>query len=255
MKELAHVLYGSQNYCLDGPESDKDYKVLLCPSFDDFYHERKLCADDLPAAYDPDHYSPMSIVKFHELLLKGNPNCLEMVFSTEWSISEVGIGSYIREAKALFSIGYIAIVWHDFYSAARGLALNSLNRGGVNGKTVSRASYILGLCNATIDRGFVVDDSTWRGDTPYKNRARNIRFGQLDLEQLEILADKVKTGFSRYKEPSLNAAASFCESHAVELLACKHRVNTLESMMRRIVARNTYAEIKSEYSFDFTGEC
>ena len=42
MREVARVLYGSQNYGLDTPESDRDYKVLMCPEFDDLYHGRKL---------------------------------------------------------------------------------------------------------------------------------------------------------------------------------------------------------------------
>ena len=46
MVELAKVLYGSQNYGLDGEDSDRDYKLVLCPGFDELY-EGKMCKKNI----------------------------------------------------------------------------------------------------------------------------------------------------------------------------------------------------------------
>ena len=40
-KELFRVLTGSHNYNMNTPESDKDYKIFVLPTFDDLYHGKE----------------------------------------------------------------------------------------------------------------------------------------------------------------------------------------------------------------------
>ena len=139
MFEVARVLYGSQNYGLDNFDSDKDYKVLMCPSFYDLYKSTILEQGHLPEKYDKAHYSVMDARTFNRLLLKGNPNVLEMLFSVEWSQVQVEFDLFLNNARELLEKGYLALQWDNFYNATKGLIFNSVKRYGTdNPKAVSR---------------------------------------------------------------------------------------------------------------------
>ena len=79
MFEVGRILFGSQNYHLDGPDSDKDYKVLLCPDSEDFYFYKKVEKNNLSKELPSENYSPMDVRTFDKNLRAGNPNCLEML--------------------------------------------------------------------------------------------------------------------------------------------------------------------------------
>lgn len=196
MKEVARILYGSQNYGLDTPESDKDYKVLLCPDFEDLYRYHKVCKDDLPSGLDPEHYSVMSLIQFHDLLMAGNPNCLEMLFSVE--SNPIGtaypihtyLHDYRERAKTLYATGYIAIVWDKFYSALKGIALNSIDRNGINVKTVSRLCFFNFFAQQIVRDNFVVNERTWRNPDNFNySLAAAIRRSNKSTEALEEIAE------------------------------------------------------------------
>ena len=145
MKEIARILVGSQNYGLDIPESDKDCKVLLCPEFEDLYNYRKVEAKDLPEGLDKEHYSVMSVITFDKLLRNGNPNCLEMLYSTNIESDSSNFLIYVNQARELFRYGYLAIVWENFYNAVAGIIMNGFEKYGATRKTISRAIYFYGL--------------------------------------------------------------------------------------------------------------
>ena len=249
MKELARVLYGSQNYGLDGPDSDKDYKVLLCPEYMDFYDARKVCADDVPIEYDREHYSPMNIIQFHTLLMKGNPNCIEMLFSTEWSVSDNLLRNYLDGMKDLYTRGYVAVVWDSFYAAIRGLAMNPIDRNGVNGKTVSRAYYLFGLVRQIESDGFSIDSSTWRNGMMYCVKAKDIRFGKLKQERLDEIQYGVRDGFAEYKQEGHKAAIEYKNRCSLDLML-KQSKDELDDTMRRIVGKTLLLDLMNEYCFD-----
>ena len=157
MKVVAKMLVGSQNYHLDVPESDRDYKFLLLPEFNDLYNYHKVNKHDLPANYDPEHYGVMSVMKFDENLRKGNVNVLEMLFSKETDIYDEKLVKYFGVAREAFNSGYLGLVWTEFMRTVHGMMENSVDRYGVTKKTASRALWLLHFAENTARRNFVVD--------------------------------------------------------------------------------------------------
>ena len=248
MKEVAKVLYGSQNYGLDTPESDKDYKVLLIPSFKEFYGYHKLDAGDLPRGYDKEHYSPMTVMQFHTLLMKGNPNCLEMLYSVEWDAKDRQMLFYIAKARELFGLGYIALVWDKFYAALKGLALNGIDRYGFTGKSVSRAWYMLQLGNTISEYDFKVAADSWR-DTGkgscmcdgIPEEARRIRDGGYDLENLAN--DIIKPAFEDLGKYHSKKAKEFVENNPNLVQELKRKASRLDDIMYNLVKDSIAEEI------------
>lgn len=176
MYEVACMCYGSNNYHLDGPESDKDYKVLMMPDFDDFYSYHKTEKSDLPSGYDHDHYSVMSVLTFDKHLRKGNFNALEMLFSSESTIDEE-VRFYMGLAREAYAKGYIYTVWHSFLSTVEGLIKSSLKRYGANRKSTSRAVFMINFCRFVAENDFIVTRDTWDAALVWAE-ARSIRFDE-----------------------------------------------------------------------------
>ena len=245
MIEFATVLYGSQNYGLSGPDSDLDYKVLLCPDFYDFYRYRKVDKSDVPTGYDREHYSPMSIIQFHNLVLKGNPNCIEMLFSTEWQIKNESLRHYIEKARTLLDMGYLAIVWDDFYAAVQGIGLNTIDRNGVNKKTISRACYFFDMMIYVASDCFRMNVFTWRGDKKFQKNARRIRFSGLRQKELDELCVIVKNRFRDDKQSLSMLANQYCVNHREAMLNIQKYADELDHEMQNIVASTIKNELKS----------
>ena len=183
MFDVGHVLYGSQNLNLDGTESDKDYKVLLCPDPEDFYFYKKVEKNDVPEGLDKEHYSPMDIRTFDRNLRVGNPNCLEMLWSKEYEDLYLDLETYMEKARDMFKNGYLVMVFPQFFSAVKGVVFNSLSQYGVNRKSASRALFWKHFVERVALHDFVVRDEFWSCGT-----ARELRFDEtMDLPSLEDL--------------------------------------------------------------------
>lgn len=177
MKEVAKILYGSNNYHLDGPESDEDYKFLMMPDFDDLYHYHKTDKGDLPRGYDSDHYSVMSIITFDKHIRQGNFNAIELLFSLDCTVYKY-VDFYMSLARKAYAEGYIYTVWDSFLATVEGLIKNSLRRYGANRKSTSRAVYMINLCRFIAEHDFAIDRrSTWDAAAVYAE-ARAIRFDE-----------------------------------------------------------------------------
>lgn len=176
MKPVAQILYGSQNYQLDGPDSDFDYKLLMMPDFNDFYSYHKVDKNDLPEGYAPEHYNVMSILTFDKNVRKGNINALEMLFS-HYIKCAGDIETYIDAAKRAYAEGYLFIVWDSFMATVEGMIKNSLDRYGVNRKSASRALYLISLCSFVAEHDFAMDNTTW-GEYEVFSSARELRFNE-----------------------------------------------------------------------------
>ena len=176
MKPVAQMLIGSQNYHLDGPDSDYDYKIIMMPEFEDFYTYHKVDKHDLPKNYDPEHYNVMSILTFDKNVRKGNVNALEMLFS-HYIKCAGDIEIYFNTAKRAYSEGYLFIVWDSFMATVEGMIKNSLDRYGVNRKSASRALYLINLCYFVAENDFAMDATTW-GEERVFSDARELRFNE-----------------------------------------------------------------------------
>lgn len=176
MKELAQILIGSQNYNLDGPDSDFDYKVIMMPEFEDLYNNKQVSKADLPSSYDPEHYSVMDARTFAKRLYEGNFNAIELVFSTMYTGTGEFI-AYLNDAMSLYSKGYVWYVWNNFTRVVKALIYNSFDRYGINRKTASRAIFMTNFIKYIADNNFVISGKTWSDPKVWKY-AREVRFNE-----------------------------------------------------------------------------
>ena len=77
------ALVGSHNYSLNTPESDKDYKLFVLPTFDDLYSREDYTANINSEEEDIVVYD---IRKLSSLFFKANVNYIEVLYSKELEI-------------------------------------------------------------------------------------------------------------------------------------------------------------------------
>ena len=230
MKEVGRVLYGSQNLGLDGPDSDKDYKVLMAPSFEDLYFARKAEKNDLPSGLDHEHYSVVDVRTFDRLVRNGNPNTLEMLFSLEKQL-DPRLQSYFESAQELYASGFLVLVAYPFFKATKGLVFNSLDRYGVNRKSASRALFWFYFLKTLPWNDFKVNKDSW-----FFYNARDMRFGSTlelpSLSKLQEMFDDVEKEFYKEQNHFLNHLTAF-ETNYME-----HSCNYLNDQMQLLVINN-----------------
>lgn len=236
MFDVGNVLVGSQNYGLDGPDSDKDYKVLLCPDAEDFYFYKKVEKNDVPKVYDKEHYSPMDVRTFDRNLRAGNPNCLEMLWSKEYEDLYFDLETYMDEARDMFEQGYLVMVFPQFFSAVKGVVFNSLSRYGVNHKSASRALFWKHFVERVGLNNFVVRKEFWSCGL-----ARELRFDEtVDLPSLEDL----EYGFRFLENWVLKKAEdTFSKLTPSELSKFKGMAAHLQERMKQFVFGNLVEEL------------
>ena len=165
MRVIGKILYGSQNFHLDGPQSDRDYKVLVAPEFIDLYRMKKASKGDLPFGYDPEHDSAMDVRQFDSLLRRGNVNTIEFLFSSDFNLFDVKYTPYIKLAQEAYEKGYIAHVWKDYFASAQGLVLNSIRRYDNSDenrrKAASRGMFIMNFISYIITNNYCINKATW----------------------------------------------------------------------------------------------
>lgn len=188
METLATILYGSQNYGLSGPSSDKDYKLIMLPSFEDLYYG---CTPSLPQGYTKDHYSAMDIRCWVKLLHKGNVNAIEYLYSTDIETGDWDFLNFLASARKLFSEEHYlakAEVWPQFYAACQGLCIQSNKRYGYNPKTVSRMKWIYLFLRAIIANDFNVPANFFGMELA---PARNLRFVDANKYDMNHLGEVI----------------------------------------------------------------
>ena len=171
---VGKFLYGSQNYGLSTPESDKDYKWVEVPDWNELFYRETLNrqVDENNSVWD--------LRDFCKNLMKANPNALELLFSVEQEYFDEDFKElldFVRE-----NVGSLLRVhWKEFSSAVHGVAWNGTKRNGVNPKTVSRLVYFyLVWCSLSAeDEGFEqlngeMTYETWRADFGWPRLLRNL---------------------------------------------------------------------------------
>lgn len=201
MKTVARVLIGSQNYCLDGIDSDYDYKLLMAPEFEDFYNYHRIDKKDLPPQYDSKHYGIMDVLTFDHNLQKGNFNALEMLFSKEIHFYDEKIMPYINMAQAFFENGFILSVWTEYLHSIEGIIKSPFVREGFTRKTASRALYILNFSSFIAQNKFRITKDTWKNPEIYYD-ARRLRFNDAPLYDKSYYYEKL----TKLKQDTLNVS-------------------------------------------------
>lgn len=236
MLDVGHVLYGSQNYNLAGPDSDKDYKVLLCPEAEDFYFYKKVEKNDTPKELSRENYSPMDVRKFDELVRAGNPNCLEMLWSKEYENLYLDLNAYMDDARYLFESGYLVTVFPKFFGAVKGLVFNSLGRYGLNRKSASRALFWGTFVERVVHNNFVVLSKFWDCEA-----ARRLRFSEeLELPTLKDFEHNFEV-LEKWFIP--RAEEAYLALSDVELEFFKHQAAELKNTMKKFVFGNLRKEL------------
>lgn len=190
MKVVGTILYGSNNYRLNTPESDRDYKIIVTPNFDELYSKKDLNGATVLFG-DPEHYSCMDVRNFAALLAKGNPNAIEMLYSVEQHICE-SLRPLIEHWRILYRHKYISKVWPNFVDAVAGMMYNGFKSKGNTPKTLSRAIYFYRLIETIyMDDGVIVED-TWRNDYCC-DLAKRVRANQAEIFMTpEDILNKIK---------------------------------------------------------------
>ena len=236
MLDVGHVLYGSQNYGLDGQDSDKDYKVFLCPEAEDFYQYKRVEKNDVPEYLDKEHYSPMDVRTFDKNLRAGNPNCLELLWSKETEDLFLGLKTYMNDAHCMFEQGYLVMVFPQFLSAVKGTVFNSFNRYGTNRKSASRATFWMNFVLKLMENNFKVESSFW-----YDEPARKMRFDEnVYLPTLEYFK---KMFASLEKQALCHAEEVYHNLHSEQLRGYRSMANKLQQRMKEFVFGNLVEEL------------
>ena len=229
MIKLAKVLYGSQNYGLDWEDSDRDYKLVLCPGYEELY-EGKMCKMN-----EGEHVVGIDLRRLHGLLVNGNLNAVELLYSVDVEmIDGAWVGDYFDCWRRVCEGGYLAAVWRTFYAALNGMALNAMGRNWVTPKTVARAFYFMEMAKHLAGNGFVLNEGVYRGEgLEFHRLARIIRFEPPVNEGVLIgIAEDVKRGFEEWKAEGQNMADAACEGHDWTKV-----VRGMDGMVRMIVRK------------------
>lgn len=227
MRVIGKSLYGSQNYHLDGPQSDKDYKIFMAPEFIDLYNGKDKPA--LPMGYNPDFVSAMDFRKFDNLLRRGNVNTIEYLFSSEFELYDDNFNEYFITAHEAFEKGYLTHVWDYFFSSVKGLILNTVKRLNFSNearrKAASRGIWWINFVSFVIKHDYCIREEMWKLPAIY-NFPREIRFnGDIDLpneedwqemfEYLEILAANTKCSIADFLHQGYDNLLAKCAQDTI----------------------------------------
>lgn len=194
MQDVAHILYGSQNQQYDFPTSDKDYKIIWVPAFSDLYHGRNGNKHTLGAQYDKEHYTGLDIRNWCDLLVKGNPNAIELLFSSEIHIYNSSFIPWLRAAQSVYEIGYIYNVWDNFISACKGIAKSCFERGTLE-KANARQEFWYLFIQKVKQNNFIVNaESFLVGERPRQVRLGLIEPTQFDWDELYDIPPLLPSG-------------------------------------------------------------
>lgn len=151
---LGNFLVGSNNYNLDLPDSDKDYKGVVMPNFTDLYFNKTLNAQV------DEHKSLVDYRFFCQKLIKANPNYIEMLFSKEKEFLDDGFAQIFELARETLP-SFLHLSWDNFVLAALSMARNSLKRTDQERKMVARAVFLCHLLERAYEKNGELTDSDW----------------------------------------------------------------------------------------------
>ena len=176
---LGKFLVGSNNYNLDLPESDKDYKGVVMPNFTDLYFNKTLNAQI------DEHESLVDYRFFCQKLIKANPNYIEMLFSKEKEFFDDGFAQIFELARETLP-SFLRLSWDNFVRATLSMARNSLKRTDQESKMVARAVFLCHLLECAYEKNGELIDSDWTDHNFRAIHVDNAAFKEAK-EQLQYL--------------------------------------------------------------------
>ncbi|ABZ83832.1 hypothetical protein HM1_0723 [Heliomicrobium modesticaldum Ice1] len=192
---------GAHNYNLDDADSDEDWKHLVLPNFDDLYLKRAFAAAKTSPACD---YTAHDLRRFAELVRKGNPYFLEVLFSRQWRIHDrhKAFGQALLDRRD----GLAAMNRAGLYRNCLGTAkekMRTLRKGtektlplvrryGYDTKEALHAFRLLDLLARYADSGWDFGAALWY-DGPSRQQMLAIKKGSVDNNRIDaVLTEKIK---------------------------------------------------------------
>lgn len=189
-KVLGKFLIGSYNYNLNIEKSDKDYKIIEMPTFEDIFNHRKL-----NRKLDENN-SVVDYRFFVSHILRANPNTLELLFSTEAFYENKDFSDLVIYIKSHLN-SIIRVNWKGFVSSMKGMALDSLKR--YDSKGVSRAFYLYFLLDRVYKNCGKMTEEDWRNPN-LLYPCRDIRTNNDVFKQALSYTKNFDTLFDSFKE-------------------------------------------------------
>lgn len=159
MFPIAKILYGSQNYRLDSDKSDRDYKILVCPTWHDIVWKQT----DRTHISDKDHESYWDVRNWFKEIMRGNPNAWELLWSVdaEYYSGEFALFcEYLRNNSSdilAATINYNTVkMWH-------GIA-NKCGEDKDDRKGQARKLYFYNVFKYLLQHNLKFTEDTWRSD-------------------------------------------------------------------------------------------
>jgi predicted nucleotidyltransferase len=111
-KVIFKCVVGSPNYNLDTPESDRDYKYFVYPTVHDLYRHHYYHVSHRTAKVD---YEVHDIRRLGELLMKSNPNYLEVLYSQEYEWQDESFRHFLMHKRDQISKMNLPKLWSSLY--------------------------------------------------------------------------------------------------------------------------------------------
>lgn len=177
--QVARFLYGSQNYGLSTPESDKDYKIIEFPLPEELFYKKELNRQL------NENESVWDVRFFLNSLMRANPNALEFLFSVEqeyYSNSFKNLLDFIR-----LNVGSIIRTnWTGFSKALKGMAFDAIKRNGLTSKTAARCAYFFYLWLSVFETNGKIIEKAWKDVQAIKIRSIE------DKKELEKIVENIR---------------------------------------------------------------
>ena len=218
-KLFMSALVGSYNYNLNTETSDKDYKVFVFPTFDDFYYKKEIAKSKTSNDLD---YEVHDIRKLSQLWWKANINFIEVLFSQDVTYhidKHNGLVEFIEQNKdelATMNLPYL-------YDACMGMSLrkqkdmitdsparhNNIEKYGYDTKSACHAIRVLDFLVKLTQCDFSFGKAIWYDNSDIKRDSfLAIKRGMYTLEEIQYMieicinnADNIK---GIYKQQSPN---------------------------------------------------
>lgn len=209
MREIAiKCLVGSHNYNLNTESSDKDYKIFCYPTFEDlytntYYHESVLG--------EKEDYDCHDIRRLPELLIKSNPNYLEVLFSKEYAIIVSEIKDFFDFYRGRIAKMNLPKLWSSLFGL--GIQKSSklikgtegtkhlVKQFGYDTKQAMHAHRAYNMIDTLVENGFDFKNALWMDDVDrwgyigIKNGIYELKEIEFSLECKKVKAKSLEDNF------------------------------------------------------------
>lgn len=192
---IIKALTGSHNYNLNTPDSDKDYKFFVAPTFKDLYNGNKFSNSKQSDELD---YTVHDIRQLSHLLWKANPNFIEVLFSQElegnnWFVDFLLLNRTRLSRMHLRSFGFACLGMHrqKMQTLFKGTAKTQwiVDEFGYDTKDAHHALRVL-IVAERVAMGWSIGDALWN-TTGFDTRKKllDIKNNRVGLSEFKAMVD------------------------------------------------------------------